>query len=192
MTERENRQELLQGLPDPLGQDLQRLGSMLDAVVTEADGPSLLADVERLRRATVDLRLSRGQEAMALRQEIVNIVDSFEFGRAEKVARAFTVYLQLVNLAEERHRDRTLRHRDSAAEPIRESLEETVASVRRKSGEGALRELLARLEVHLVLTAHPTEARRRAVVDALRRIGLLLEQLDGPPLASAGRAEAER
>ena len=192
MTERENRQELLQGLPDPLGQDLQRLGSMLDAVVTEADGPSLLADVERLRRTTVDLRLSRGQEAMALRQEVVNIVDSFEFGRAEKVARAFTVYLQLVNLAEERHRDRTLRHRDSAAEPIRESLEETVASVRRKSGEGALRELLARLEVHLVLTAHPTEARRRAVVDALRRIGLLLEQLDGPPLASAGRAEAER
>jgi phosphoenolpyruvate carboxylase len=192
MREQPHPRELPQGLPKPLGEDLQRLGSVLDEVITETDGPGLLSDVERLRRATVQLRLSRGPEAVTLLQEVVDTVDRLEFGRAEKVARAFTVYLQLVNLAEERQRDRALRERESAAEPVSESIMGTVAAVRRESGEAALRELLDRLEVHPVLTAHPTEARRRAVVDAVRRIGALMDRLDGPPLTSVDRAEAER
>ena len=59
-------------------------------------------------------------------------------------------------------------------------------------GPEHLRELLASLRVHLVLTAHPTEARRRAVVAALRRISGLLDVLDDQRAAAADHAEARR
>jgi phosphoenolpyruvate carboxylase len=192
MNEREPDRELAEALPAPLVADLQRLSSVLDAVITETDGPEMLEDVERLRHATIELRRSRGPEAVAALQLVVDIVDSLALDRAELVARAFTVYFQLVNLAEEGHRARALRARDGRTEPTSESLQETVESVRRESGEGALLEVLDRLEIHPVLTAHPTEARRGAVVDALRRIGMLMEQLDGLAVAPAEQAAAAR
>jgi len=108
------------------------------------------------------------------------------------VARAFTVYFHLANLAEEHQRIRILRERDTGGEPVRESLAAAVAEVSREAGPGHLAELLESLRVHLVLTAHPTEARRRAVVAALRRISELLGVLDDPRAAAADLAEAQR
>src|SRR4029077_7612506 len=85
-----------------------------------------------------------------------------------------------------------LRERDTGQEPVRESLAAAVAEISRDSGPEHLRELLASLRVHLVLTAHPTEARRRAVVAALRRISGLLDVLDDRRTAAADHAEARR
>ena len=90
------------------------------------------------------------------------------------MARAFTVYFHLANLAEEHQRIRLLRERDAGPEPVRESLAAAVAELSRDTGPGHLLDLLDSLRVHLVLTAHPTEARRRAVVAVLRRISELL------------------
>ncbi|EQD28294.1 phosphoenolpyruvate carboxylase, partial [mine drainage metagenome] len=109
-----------------------------------------------------------------------------------RVARAFTVYFQLVNLAEERHRARSLRERERGDQLVPESLAACVSAVRAEAGEDALVEVLNRLEVRPVLTAHPTEARRRAVVDALRRIGELMERMGKPVLGAADRLAAER
>ena len=67
-----------------------------------------------------------------------------------------------------------------------------MAEVSREAGPGHLAELLESLRVHLVLTAHPTEARRRAVVAALRRISELLGTLDDPRAGAADLAEARR
>ena len=75
---------------------------------------------------------------------------------------------------------------------MRESLAAAVEEVIRDAGPGHLGELLASLRVHLVLTAHPTEARRRAVVAALRRISGLLDVLDDQRTAAADRDEARR
>ncbi|MGH3236139.1 MAG: phosphoenolpyruvate carboxylase, partial [Streptosporangiaceae bacterium] len=124
--------------------------------------------------------------------EIAKLVASWSLTAAEQVARAFTVYFHLANLAEEHQRIRILRERDSGQEPVRESLAAAIAEVSQDGGPAHLGELLTSLRVHLVLTAHPTEARRRAVVAALRRISGLLDILDDRRAGAADHAEARR
>src|SRR4029077_20145495 len=87
-------------------------------------------------------------------------------------------------------RIRNLRERDTGQQPVRESLAAAVAEISRDAGLEHLHELLASLRVRLVLTAHPTEARRRAVVAALRRISGLLDVLDDQRTAAADPAQA--
>jgi phosphoenolpyruvate carboxylase len=167
--------------------DVRLLGDILGEVIQDSAGPELLADVERLRRAVIDARA--GEVAS---DEIAALVSSWSLDRAEQVARAFTVYFHLANLAEEHQRIRSLRENDAGARPMRESLAEAVSEIDHDAGRERLAELLASLRVHLVLTAHPTEARRRAVVAALRRIGGLLGVLDDPRAGAADLAEARR
>ncbi len=178
------------GLPGPLRADLERLTTVLERVLAESGGPTLVRDVVDLRNATIELRRARGAAAVRATERVVELVADLDLGRAEAVARAFTVYFQLVNLAEEQHRARSLRQRGDRVGP--ESLAAAVAAVRSGPGPGALAALLARLAVSPVLTAHPTEARRRAVVDALRRISESLERSEAEVRSDAERGEAER
>ena len=178
-------------MPGALRRDVRLLGGLLGRVLEEAGGPGLLEDVERLRRATIALRAADGGRRQA-RARVVELVAGFDRDRAELLARAFTVYFQLVNLAEEQHRVRTLRERRQQGGQVRESFEAAVAEVREAAGEDGLAVLLDRLEVAPVLTAHPTEARRRAVVDALRRIAVELARLDAPRLPGDDQATATR
>ena len=112
--------------------------------------------------------------------------------RAELVARAFTVYFHLANLAEELQRVRALRERDSGVAPVRESVAAAAREFRHDQGAGHLDGLLGRLRVHLVLTAHPTEARRRAVAAALRRISDLLTEADDTRHGASEQAAIRR
>src|SRR5689334_3704295 len=192
--------------------DVRLLGDILGEVIRDSAGEDLLADVERLRRAVIEARhrerddgvpgdllavgatleagdLGAGDPAG---DEIVKLVASWSLERAEQVARAFAVYFHLANLAEEHQRIRNLRERDTGSEPVRESLAAAVAEVGHDTGTEHLTDLLGSLRVHLVLTAHPTEARRRAVVAALRRISGLLDLLDDPRTGAADREEARR
>ena len=125
---------------------------------------------------------------------MVELVAGFDLDRAELLARAFfTVYFQLVNLAEEQHWVRTLRERRQQGGQVRESFEAAVTEVWEAAGDDYLAGLLDRLEIVPVLTAHPTEARRRAVVDALRRVAVeLLARLDAPRLPGDDQATATR
>src|SRR3954451_21832617 len=137
-----------------LREDVRLLGGLLGQVVAETGGADLYQDVERLRRAARDAR--RGGD----RDEPRRIVDGFTVERAEQVAHAFAVLFHLVNLAEERHRVRVLRSRDVAdAAPTDDSLAGAFVAV----GAERIDSAIAELEIHPVLTAHPTEARRRAV-----------------------------
>jgi phosphoenolpyruvate carboxylase len=175
--------------PPALRRDVRILGGTLGQVLEESGGRGLLEDVERLRRATIALRV---EPSAANRQRVVEIVGGLDLERAEAVARAFTVWFQLVNLAEEHHRVRTLRERSRAGGPVKDSLEATVRELRGRVGEETLAALLARLEVTPVLTAHPTEARRRAVVEALERIGAQADRLDDARLAPAEERDVRR
>src|SRR5262245_62351810 len=107
---------------------MRLLGSVLGQVLVESEGPELLADVERLRHAAIELRA--GTDRRAQLDRVVRIVAGFDLDRAELVARAFTVYFQLANLAEEHYRVRILRERGREAGPVRESLAAAVAEVR--------------------------------------------------------------
>ena len=179
-------------LPEPMRRDVRLLGDILGEIIRDSGGPELLADVERLRHAVIDARQSEPHHGVAAADEIATLVASWSVEQAEQVARAFAVYFHLANLAEEHQRIRNLRERDTGQEPVRESLAAAVAEISRDAGPEHLRELLASLRVHLVLTAHPTEARRRAVVAALRRISGLLDVLDDQRAAAADRDEARR
>ncbi len=120
------------------------------------------------------------------------MVAAWPLDRAEAVAHAFTVYFHLANLAEEQQRIRTLRERDTGEEPVRESLADAVNRIRAAHGPECVTSLVGGLRVHPVLTAHPTEARRRAVTEALRRIGAALSRLDDKQLGASERTEARR
>jgi len=187
-----------QQLPERMRRDVRLLGDLLGEVLRESGGQGLLDDTERLRQAVIAARRSPGGGAVGGRDadpagdEIAALVASWPLDRAELVARAFTVYFHLTNLAEELQRVRTLRERDSGGAPMRESLAAAVTEFRREQGAEHLDELLARLRVHPVLTAHPTEARRRAVATALRRISDLLSALDDMRRGASEQAETRR
>src|ERR1700716_4028148 len=174
-------------MPAALRREVRLLGDMLGQVLAEYGGPELLQDVERLRRTVIAARDSDEEERAASQ-----LVASWSIDRAEQVARAFTCYFQLVNLAEDRHRARALRERDRGTEPISESLAEAVAEIRARHGEDRVRELLSDLVIQPVLTAHPTESRRRAVVAAITRVGTQLEVLDDPRASGREQREARR
>jgi phosphoenolpyruvate carboxylase len=166
------RQDISQEVPSELRQDVDLLRTVLGQVLLESGGPELVRDVDALRQGTIALR---AEPTEARRRTVIDLVASFDLDRAEAVARAFTVYFQLLNLAEQRHRVRTLRSRGRKAEPLPESLEAAVAQIRATEGEEVLRAGLERLEVIPVVTAHPTEARRRSVIDGLQRIAEILD-----------------
>jgi len=173
-------------MPAPLRREVRLLGDLLGQVLAEYGGPGLLEDVENLRRTVIVAREQEDQAAAA------HLVAAWPIDRAEQVARAFTCYFQLINLAEERHRARALRERDRGKEPLAESLELAVSEIRAGHGEETLRKLLDDLVIHPVLTAHPTESRRRAVVGAIARVGAQLEALDDPRVSAREERDARR
>lgn len=176
-----------QEIPEPLRRDVRLLGDVLGQVIADYGGPTLLRDVEQLRRTVIQARDDDRYE-----RDTEKLVASWSLERAEEVARAFTCYFHLVNLAEEHHRARVLRERDQGPKPLRESLQSTVAEMRTRHGARRLRQVLSDFAVHPVFTAHPTEARRRAVVSAIRRVGEQLYRLDDPRRSQGERLEAQR
>ncbi len=166
---------------------MRHLGAVLGHVIADSGGASLLRDVEKLRGLVI-----RARDGGRFEREAEKLVASWPLDRAEMVARAFTVYFHLANLAEEHHRARVIRERDRGPAPLPESLAATVAELRPKLGKRRFDRLVSTLRVHPVFTAHPTEARRRAVVTAIRRIGEQMERLEDPRISDPERDEAER
>ncbi len=176
-----------QAIPDELRRDVRMLGEQLGRVIKDYGGAGLLKDVETLRRSVI-----RARDADEHERKTENIVAGWSLKRAELVAHAFTCYFHLVNLAEEHHRARVLRESGGGTVPMRESLAATVPELRRRLGRRRLIEILAGLEIHPVFTAHPTEARRRAVVAAIRRVGDQLDRIDDPRASHTERRESMR
>ncbi|GAA3915042.1 phosphoenolpyruvate carboxylase [Microbacterium invictum] len=180
-----------QELPDQMRSDVRLLGSLLGRILRESGSPGLFEDVERLRRATIDAYTDESAEAFA---HAARIAESFSVERAHEVARAFTVYFHLVNLAEEHQRVRILRERDGRPDPTDagDSITSAFAQLSAEIGEEAARRRLQELRFHPVFTAHPTEARRRAVSSSIRRTAQLLREYDGALPHSTDRRRAER
>jgi phosphoenolpyruvate carboxylase len=182
------RFEAEQGIPENMRGDVRLLGTLLGQVLRESGSPGLYEDVERLRTATIQAYTDETPEAFA---RAAAIADSFTVARADEVARAFTAYFHLVNLAEEHQRVRVLRERNGRPESGGQA--DTVASAYAKLaeevGDEAALERLQGLRFHPVFTAHPTEARRRAVSTSIRRLAALLAEHD---LAQSGGADERR
>jgi phosphoenolpyruvate carboxylase len=173
-------------MPDALRRDVRLLGDLLGSVLVESTGRELLVSVEELRRLVITARAEPG---VAMRCEA--LVEGWAPDWAELVARAFTCYFHLANLAEEQHRQRTLREQARAGS-LSESLAATIGQLRETKDERWIREHLARLSVSPVLTAHPTETRRPEIIEALRRVGRTLDRLDDPRGSHAETLDARR
>jgi phosphoenolpyruvate carboxylase len=159
----------------PLRRDVRLLGDLLGGVLVEQEDESLLEDVERVRT------LARAARAGAPHDDLTAAVAALALERQAGVLRAFSTYFQLANVAEQQHRIRRRRAYAREEHVREESLESSFARLEDVPGE----EIARRVSLRLVLTAHPTEATRRTVLAAHRRIGALLAELDDPLLAPA-------
>ncbi|KJL41856.1 MULTISPECIES: phosphoenolpyruvate carboxylase [Microbacterium] len=185
------RYEAEQAIPEQMRGDVRMLGTLLGQVLRESGSPGLYEDVERLRTATIQAYTDETPEAFA---RAAAIADSFTIARADEVARAFTAYFHLVNLAEEHQRVRVLRERDGR--PDREQATDSVAAafvrLAAEVGDDTALKRLQGMRFHPVFTAHPTEARRRAVSTSIRRLATLLEEHDASLRGGADERRAER
>jgi len=159
-----------------LRRDIRDLGELLGRTLVRQEGEAMLERVETVRRAVRD---DRAAAAAALA--------SADPATARRLARAFTTYFHLANVAEQVHRGRDLaaRRREAGGG----WLAEAVTRIGAEDGSGAeLQQLVDRLQVRPVFTAHPTEAARRTVLAKLRELARLLDDLeaaDGDEAATA-------
>jgi phosphoenolpyruvate carboxylase len=177
---------------DPLAREVRLLGALLGQVIIEQAGETIFDLVERLRRAAIAFRKD---DDPAVRARLEAELDALELADAESVISAFSLYFQLVNLAEARARVRALRRRERAARDglLDDSVAEAIARLRRAGrSEDDLDAIFERLSIAPVLTAHPTEARRRTTLVALRRCAALLERFDDPRLTPSDDQEIRR
>jgi phosphoenolpyruvate carboxylase len=146
---------------DALRRDVRLLGDLLGRVLVEQEGEELLEDVERVRA------LARAARAGEPHGDLRAAVDALSLARQTSVLRAFALYFQLANVAEQHHRVRRWREYRREGTAPRESLAAALDAI------GAH---VPAVSLGLVLTAHPTEATRRTVLAAHLRIARLLDE----------------
>ena len=168
----------------PLRRDVRLLGTILGDVLVEQEGRRLLEVVERIRRAAREAR-REGTVASA------DVVEELEAEEQALVLRAFGLYFQLANLAEQHHRLRRRREDAHEGRVPRESLDDAFRRLAPVPAE-ALLDRTRGTSIRLVLTAHPTEATRRTVLLAHIRIADQLVLLDDPRLSAAERRGVQR
>lgn len=172
----------------PLYRDIARFQEWLDQVFLEHEA-DLVEPVREIRERFSELRASysSGKEKAVLRK-----LAELSPNDAGKVIRYFSIFLQLVNIAEDNHRIRRMRHYASlpGTHPNKGSLEELILDLK-KSGvpAGRIMEALPQIAIELVLTAHPTEARRKIVMEKHEALSRYLRDLEERALTPSERSE---
>src|SRR5688572_2652618 len=151
-----------------LSDDVHLLAGLLGEVLRESGGERAFEQTETARALAKNLRGGDAQAGVELDALVRELADD----DAETLVRAFTNYFQLINLAEDSERIRRIRNREVAeGGPRRGSLDEAIGLLAARGVDAAhLAALLASAQIRLVLTAHPTEARRRTIIAKLARI----------------------
>lgn len=165
-------------------QDVRELGELLGDAVERHASTAAFEAVEDARTAAIDYR--RGDAAS--REALQRIVESNDEVVNASVARAFTTYFELVNLAEERERVRALREGEDAG-TLADGLPAAVETLaERGASADDVADVLEAIRVVPTFTAHPTEARRKTVKATLVRVTVLLEELDQHRLTAREQA----
>ncbi|HWH11683.1 MAG TPA: phosphoenolpyruvate carboxylase [Solirubrobacteraceae bacterium] len=157
--------------------DQELLAWALDGVIREAEGEAAL----ELHQRAVDFALKARSGDTEAADTLAALVAEMSLEELQVLIRSLTCWFALGNLAEDNERVRRQRAHEvrDAPAPRRGSPREAVARLAaRGTGAAELEQLLARAEVRLVMTAHPTEARRRTTVEKLARVFAVLRQLD--------------
>ena len=189
---RSNRAEDAQALEEdaPLRNDIRLLGRILGDTVRDQEGAGVFDLVERIRQTSI--RFHRDDDKPA-RRELEIILDSMSTGQTVRIVRAFSYFSHLANIAEDQNNIRQMRARSYAGGTPRPGTLALTLSHARAAGisPADLRKFFATALVGPVLTAHPTEVRRKSTIDREMEIAALLDRRERRP-ADAGRACGER
>lgn len=174
---------------EPLREDIRLLGGILGEVIRDQEGEDVLELVEEARTRAFAVR--RHEEH---RDEFAAIFDELPTKQAMKVVRAFSLFALLANLAEDLHRERRRAMHVDAGEPPQDG---SLAATFTKLDDAALddatvRDALGGATVVPVITAHPTETRRRTVFQTQSRIKEVMRQREQGTLTEAEEARVQR
>lgn len=172
-----------------LRRDVRFLGNILGEVLIHQGGQELLNLEEQIREMSKTLRASSDP---VLLQDFKNLIRSLSPEDRHNVVRAFAIYFQLVNIAEQNHRIRRKRdYERSAGESIQpNSIENRIAQLSEAGvSPEEMQNMLQTISLELVMTAHPTEATRRVVLEIHQRIAEDVMKLDNPSLTNREREQ---
>ncbi len=173
-----------------LRDEINFLGEQLGHAIRHIEGEAAYEQIEVIRHLARDYRQGHEQA----RSELTDLLQSLSPARMRVVIRAFTTFLNLANLAEDRHRLRVLRYREleCTSDTRTQSIEQAIDTLH-SNGLAAeqILELFREIDVKLVFTAHPTEAKRRSVRAKLRIIRGCLAELDNRELLPRERADVQ-
>jgi len=171
-----------------INQDVRELGELLGDVLEAQSSTEAFEIVERTRVSSIEYR--RGDAET--REEVGRTLDRLNPEMQDIVARAFTTYFELINLAEERERVRETRE-GSQEGILADSVEEAVHELAERGADAEeLESVLDDVLIQPTFTAHPTEARRKTVKAKLRSVARDLEMLDERRLTDREEARVER
>jgi phosphoenolpyruvate carboxylase len=158
-----------------LRNDIRLLGRILGDTVRDQEGADVFDLVERIRQTSI--RFHRGDDNAA-RRELELTLDSMSISQTVRIVRAFSYFSHLANIAEDQNSIRRMREGSKAGEAPRPGTLALTLSHARAAGISAakLREFLASALVSPVLTAHPTEVRRKSTFDREMEIAALLDR----------------
>jgi phosphoenolpyruvate carboxylase len=158
-----------------LRNDIRLLGRILGDTVREQEGADVFDLVERIRQTSI--RFHRDDDRPA-RRELEIILDSMSTAETLLIVRAFSYFSHLANIAEDQNNIRQMRaHSSAGVTPHPGTLAMTLSHARAAGfSAGDLRRFLASALVSPVLTAHPTEVRRKSTIDREMAIAALLDR----------------
>jgi len=174
---RSNRAEDAAALEEDtrLRNDIRLLGRILGDTVRDQEGADVFDLVERIRQTSI--RFHRDDDKPA-RRELELILNSMSTSQTVRIVRAFSYFSHLANIAEDQNNIRQMRSRSTAAGSPRSGTLASTLSHARAAGFSAadLRKFFAEALVSPVLTAHPTEVRRKSTIDREMEIAALLDR----------------
>src|SRR3954447_12359735 len=155
--------------------DIRLLGRILGDTVRDQEGADVFDLVERIRQTSI--RFHRDEDKLA-RRELEAILDGMSTADTVRIVRAFSYFSHLANIAEDQNNIRQMRARASAGGvPQQGTLAGTLANAKAAGLKAAdLRKFFAEALVSPVLTAHPTEVRRKSTIDREMEIAALLDR----------------
>ncbi len=165
----------------PLREDTRLLGRVLGDTVREQQGERVFDIIEEIRQTSIRFRRDEDEAA---RRELGAIMDGLSRAEASQIIRAFGYFSHLANIAEDQHRIRRTRAHAIAASPPRDgSMAQALARARDAGITGdELWAFLKTAAISPVLTAHPTEVRRKSMIDREMEVAHLLAERDRPDL----------
>ena len=157
-----------------LSQTVRMLGNILGQVLVEQESEEIFNIEEEIRDLSKQRRAGVSEASEHLSQQ----VEALTVEQARAVASAFALYFDLVNLAEENDRVVKFKSGKREIEAAKNSIKKVVENFReRQIPAEKVQAMLDKLEIELVLTAHPTQAKRRSLMSKLVRISELLKDL---------------